>query len=170
MEKKIVSTDTAPKAIGPYSQAVIANGFAFLSGQIPLDPATNQLIEGRHRGADRAGYGESESRAGGLRIIAGGGGEDDGFFERYGRVCEDERGLWALFRRESAGSGDGGSGSAAQGCSGGNRVYRFGGVKVPRSLKNHLAVTACVLGKRHLTITVSFALAAGRTLRDASFL
>ncbi len=45
-DKKIVSTDTAPKAIGPYSQAVIANGFAFLSGQIPLDPATNQLIEG----------------------------------------------------------------------------------------------------------------------------
>ena len=46
MDKKIVSTDAAPKAIGPYSQAVIANGFAFLSGQIPLDPATNQLIEG----------------------------------------------------------------------------------------------------------------------------
>lgn len=45
-EKKIVSSERAPKAIGPYSQAVIANGFAFLSGQIPLDPATNQLIEG----------------------------------------------------------------------------------------------------------------------------
>jgi len=44
--KKIISTDRAPKAIGPYSQAVISNGFAFLSGQIPLDPATNQLIEG----------------------------------------------------------------------------------------------------------------------------
>ena len=44
--KKIVSTGRAPKAIGPYSQAVIANGFAFLSGQIPLDPATNQLIDG----------------------------------------------------------------------------------------------------------------------------
>jgi len=46
VEKKIISTDSAPKAIGPYSQAVIANGFAFLSGQIPLDPSTNQLIEG----------------------------------------------------------------------------------------------------------------------------
>lgn len=44
--KKIISTDSAPKAIGPYSQAVVMNGFAFLSGQIPLDPATNQLIEG----------------------------------------------------------------------------------------------------------------------------
>jgi 2-iminobutanoate/2-iminopropanoate deaminase len=44
--KKIISTDRAPKAIGPYSQAVISNGFAFLSGQIALDPMTNQLIEG----------------------------------------------------------------------------------------------------------------------------
>jgi 2-iminobutanoate/2-iminopropanoate deaminase len=44
--KKIISTDHAPKAIGPYSQAVISNGFAFLSGQIALDPSTNQLIEG----------------------------------------------------------------------------------------------------------------------------
>jgi 2-iminobutanoate/2-iminopropanoate deaminase len=44
--KKIISTDRAPAAIGPYSQAVVANGFAFLSGQIPIDPATNKLIEG----------------------------------------------------------------------------------------------------------------------------
>ena len=44
--KKIISTDTAPKAIGPYSQAVVAHGFAFLSGQVAIDPATNQLIEG----------------------------------------------------------------------------------------------------------------------------
>ena len=44
--KKIISTDSAPKAIGPYSQAVVANGVAYLSGQIPLDPATNQLIQG----------------------------------------------------------------------------------------------------------------------------
>lgn len=42
----IVSTDRAPKAMGAYSQAVLANGFAFLSGQIPLDPATGQLIDG----------------------------------------------------------------------------------------------------------------------------
>jgi 2-iminobutanoate/2-iminopropanoate deaminase len=44
--KTIISTERAPKAIGPYSQAVISNGWAFLSGQIPLDPATNQIIEG----------------------------------------------------------------------------------------------------------------------------
>jgi 2-iminobutanoate/2-iminopropanoate deaminase len=44
--KKIISTERAPKAIGPYSQAVVINGFAFLSGQIPIDPETNKLIEG----------------------------------------------------------------------------------------------------------------------------
>ena len=46
MEKKIVSTTTAPEAIGPYSQAVIANGFLFTSGMIPIDPAVNRLVEG----------------------------------------------------------------------------------------------------------------------------
>lgn len=44
--RKTASTDKAPKAIGPYSQAVISNGVVYLSGQIPLDPATNQLVEG----------------------------------------------------------------------------------------------------------------------------
>jgi 2-iminobutanoate/2-iminopropanoate deaminase len=43
--KKIVATEKAPKAIGPYSQAVVYNGLAFLSGQIPLDPATGQLVD-----------------------------------------------------------------------------------------------------------------------------
>lgn len=41
-----VSTEHAPKAIGPYSQAVRAGGFVFCSGQIPLDPATGQIVEG----------------------------------------------------------------------------------------------------------------------------
>ncbi|MBM3734636.1 MAG: RidA family protein [Acidobacteria bacterium] len=44
--KQTVSTTHAPKAIGPYSQAVIHGGLAYLSGQIPLDPATGQLIDG----------------------------------------------------------------------------------------------------------------------------
>ena len=43
---KTVATDRAPKAIGPYSQALIFNGLVFLSGQIPVDPATGQLVEG----------------------------------------------------------------------------------------------------------------------------
>jgi len=41
-----ISTKTAPAAIGPYSQAVRAGGLVFLSGQIPLDPGTGQMIEG----------------------------------------------------------------------------------------------------------------------------
>jgi 2-iminobutanoate/2-iminopropanoate deaminase len=44
--RETISTDNGPKAIGPYSQAVVYGGLAYLSGQIPLDPATNKLIEG----------------------------------------------------------------------------------------------------------------------------
>jgi len=44
--KKIVASPGAPKAIGPYSQAVVYNGLAYLSGQIPLDPVTGQIVEG----------------------------------------------------------------------------------------------------------------------------
>lgn len=43
---KHVSTDKAPAAIGPYSQAIIANGLLFTAGQIALDPATGQLVAG----------------------------------------------------------------------------------------------------------------------------
>ena len=42
----IVATDAAPKAIGPYSQAVRHHGIVYLSGQIPLDPATGELVTG----------------------------------------------------------------------------------------------------------------------------
>ena len=41
-----ISTEQAPAAIGPYSQAVRKGGFVFLSGQIPLDPATGQIVDG----------------------------------------------------------------------------------------------------------------------------
>jgi len=44
--KDRIQTDSAPKAIGPYSQAIKSNGFVFASGQIPLDPATMQIVEG----------------------------------------------------------------------------------------------------------------------------
>jgi 2-iminobutanoate/2-iminopropanoate deaminase len=44
--KDRVQTDNAPKAIGPYSQAIKANGLVFASGQIPLDPETMQIVEG----------------------------------------------------------------------------------------------------------------------------
>jgi 2-iminobutanoate/2-iminopropanoate deaminase len=43
---KTIKTDSAPAAIGPYSQAIVANGFLFTAGQIALDPATGQVIAG----------------------------------------------------------------------------------------------------------------------------
>ena len=46
MSKAAIHTDKAPAAIGTYSQAVEANGFVFLSGQIPLDPATMEVVDG----------------------------------------------------------------------------------------------------------------------------
>ena len=46
MSKAAIHTDNAPAAIGTYSQAVEANGFVFLSGQIPLDPATMEVVDG----------------------------------------------------------------------------------------------------------------------------
>jgi 2-iminobutanoate/2-iminopropanoate deaminase len=46
MQREIVRTEGAPKAIGPYSQAVKAGGLVFCSGQIPLDPATMTVVEG----------------------------------------------------------------------------------------------------------------------------
>ena len=44
--REIIKTESAPAAIGPYSQAVRAGGFVFASGQIPLDPKTGQFVEG----------------------------------------------------------------------------------------------------------------------------
>ena len=44
--REVISTKDAPQAIGPYSQAIRANGFVFVSGQIPTDPATQQIIQG----------------------------------------------------------------------------------------------------------------------------
>ena len=46
MSKEIISTDRAPAAIGPYSQAVRAGTFLYTSGQIPLDPATGKIVDG----------------------------------------------------------------------------------------------------------------------------
>ena len=46
MLKKVVDTDRAPAAIGPYSQGIVAGQFLFVSGQTPLDPATEKLVDG----------------------------------------------------------------------------------------------------------------------------
>ena len=46
MDKQIISTENAPKAIGPYEQAIRVGDFVYASGQIPLDPETGKLVEG----------------------------------------------------------------------------------------------------------------------------
>jgi len=46
MPLKKISTDKAPAAIGPYSQGIVANGFLFTAGQIPLDPVAGKIVEG----------------------------------------------------------------------------------------------------------------------------
>ena len=46
MSTRSVQTDAAPAAIGPYSQAIIAGGFLYTAGQIPIDPGTGQVVEG----------------------------------------------------------------------------------------------------------------------------
>ena len=53
MTQRAVSSDRAPAAIGPYSQAVACGGFVFLSGQIPLDPQTGGLVGGDIEGETR---------------------------------------------------------------------------------------------------------------------
>ncbi|MBW7572963.1 RidA family protein [Caproiciproducens faecalis] len=45
MGNKVIHTENAPKAIGPYSQAVVSGGFVFVSGQLPVDPKTNEMRE-----------------------------------------------------------------------------------------------------------------------------
>lgn len=44
--KKVISTPNAPAAIGPYAQAILANGVLYISGQIPVNPATGEIVEG----------------------------------------------------------------------------------------------------------------------------
>ncbi len=46
MERRVIATPKAPAAIGPYSQAILAGKMLFISGQLPIDPATGKMIEG----------------------------------------------------------------------------------------------------------------------------
>ena len=46
MSKRVVSTSSAPAAVGPYSQAIVSNGLVFCSGQVPLDPVSGELVGG----------------------------------------------------------------------------------------------------------------------------
>ena len=49
MERKIINTNKAPLPIGAYNQGIVTNGFIFTAGQVPIDPATGNLIEGNFK-------------------------------------------------------------------------------------------------------------------------
>jgi 2-iminobutanoate/2-iminopropanoate deaminase len=53
MQRTVVSTASAPAAIGPYSQAIVAGGMIFISGQLPVDPETSMMVEGDIGGMTR---------------------------------------------------------------------------------------------------------------------
>ena len=107
--KEVVSTEKGPKAIGPYSQAIKANGFIFTAGQIPFDPATGQLLDGdvavqtarvlENLKAIVEAAGSSLAKAVKATVYL----KDMNDFRR------DERSLRALLPAESAGSLDRGS-------------------------------------------------------------
>jgi 2-iminobutanoate/2-iminopropanoate deaminase len=67
MTRKIIRTADAPQAIGPYSQAVVAGGFVFVSGQIPLDPKTGNLVQADIKGQTK----RVMDNAGAILVAAG---------------------------------------------------------------------------------------------------
>ena len=93
----MIATDQAPKAIGPYSQAIRAAGLVFTSGQVAIDPATQQVVAGRHRGPDRSRAQEP------LGVLQSAGTSLDKalrctvFSQEHGRLRGHERSLRTLF-------------------------------------------------------------------------
>ena len=85
----MIQTEKAPKAIGPYSQAIQAGNFLFLSGQIPLDPKTGELVKGDIRKQTQQVLenikGVLESQGLGMENVV----KSNHFFERY---CEFQSG------------------------------------------------------------------------------
>lgn len=91
--KEIISTEKAPAAIGPYSQAVKAGNLLFISGQIPVDPATGEVVEATIQA-------QTAQSLTNLKAILAHGGRDDGpcgedhsVSQRYGKLCGDEPGI-----------------------------------------------------------------------------
>ena len=80
--KKVICSEHAPAAIGPYAQAIAANGIVFTSGQLPIDPATGAFPEGIAAQTNRYGSGDQDYR----------------LPERHEQFRRDERGLRHLLR------------------------------------------------------------------------
>ena len=83
--KKTVQTDQAPKALGPYSQAIVAGGMVYCAGQIPLDPATGDIVAGGIAEQTHAGAEEPARRPEGRPAAISTRGEDHGVPEGHER-------------------------------------------------------------------------------------
>ena len=91
--RQAVSTEAAPKAIGPYSQAIRAGALLFVSGQIPLDPATGVTRRWGHRRPDTPRLRQPQGHPRGWRRITRPRRPNDGLPCRHERLRRDERGL-----------------------------------------------------------------------------
>ena len=109
--KKVICSEKAPGAIGPYSQAIEANGMIFVSGQLPIDAATGKMAEGIEEQA-------RQSLENGKHC------QNDCIPSRYVFLCRDERRVCYIFRRSFSGTFGGCRKSSAKGCVSGDRVYR----------------------------------------------
>ena len=121
--KEVISTEGAPKAIGPYSQAIRAGGFIFTSGQVAIDPATQLVIAVDAAAQTDRVLRESCGHPTSCRQRAREGGAVHRIPEEHGRLRRDERGLCAALHAGSAGALDRGSGTASEGCSGRDRCH-----------------------------------------------
>ena len=86
MKKKVIQIEKAPKAMGPYSQAIQAGPFLFVSGQIPIDPATGEFVGGDIRQQTRQVLENIKQITGVPAPRSAGCGEDDDLLEGYGKL------------------------------------------------------------------------------------
>ena len=94
--KKVICSEKAPGAIGPYSQAIEANGMVFVSGQLPIDAATGKMAEGIEEQA-RLVVGEYKTHPGRNRVDNGKHCKNDCISPGYVFLCRNERCICYVF-------------------------------------------------------------------------
>ena len=87
-------TDQAPEAIGPYSQAISADGWLFTSGQIGIDPPTGEIVEGGFRGSGPTGLDQPVECPHQCRVLLLGRGQGHGLCRRHGGLPRSQRHVW----------------------------------------------------------------------------